>query len=162
MQWAAIEKAISNTSKIIIYYDNYNQGQPQFTVQKNLALNKKKEVYIFKYKILRQIYSPIKEESVWKESRTERLGSWLGNRMKSRWFELATSWGNAKKISKIVKESVPEGRTRIRWKDEVHTDMRIKMEQEGIGGRLRQREVAVGYWWGLVPAWILTASTVIN
>lgn len=33
--------------KIRIYYDNYNQGEPQFTVQKNWALNQKKEVYIF-------------------------------------------------------------------------------------------------------------------
>lgn len=33
--------------KIRIHYDNYNQGEPQFTVQKNWALNQKKEVYIF-------------------------------------------------------------------------------------------------------------------
>lgn len=43
-------------------------------MQKNLALNQKKEVYIFKYKILRQIYSPIKEESVWRRKQNREVG----------------------------------------------------------------------------------------
>lgn len=69
---------LSNISKIRIYYDNYNQGEPQFTVQKKLALNQKKEVYIFKYKILRQIYSPIKEESVWRRKQNREVGDLVG------------------------------------------------------------------------------------
>lgn len=47
-------------------------------MQKNFALNQKKEVYIFKYKILRQIYSPIKEESVWRRKQNREVGELVG------------------------------------------------------------------------------------
>lgn len=47
-------------------------------MQKNLALNQKIEVYIFKYKILRQIYSPIKEDRVWRREQNGEVGELVG------------------------------------------------------------------------------------
>lgn len=84
----------------------------------------KRKKCIFKYKILRQIYCPIKEESVWRRKQNTEVGELVGEPDK-----VGVIW--AGHILRKREENIQNSLGKWARRKEAHTETKSKVERRG-------------------------------